>query len=160
MKSIEQLQAEIAKLQQELEETKNKVVKGWPYGEDNTYFVASESGTTYDLKFCEDGFDTGCFSQGNAFRTEAEAEAEVHARATITALRNQFGAKKFAVGGCNYYLFIDIYSTTIDVVYTTCTIGSFGDAYFETEDDALSAIEDVGQENIIKAAKWRSCGIC
>ena len=158
MKAIEQIEAQIADLQKQVEALKAKH-KEWPQVDD-AYWILNSNGVIEDWVFENDKTDKLWLSQGNAFRTQAEAEAERDARAVVAEVRKQPGRAKFDVDERNYYICVSFYNNDAYAEYCTDDASGFAAIFFDSEESVQAAIKAVGTDRILKAARWWACGEC
>lgn len=92
------------------------------------------------------------------FKTQQEAEAELHARKVVAKLRQQPGRKGFKFDDANYSITVSLTECTF-VDYWNTTAHGFAQTYFKTAQDAENAIKAVGADEILKAAKWLAMGV-
>ena len=129
----------------------------WPNVGD-TYFLITSDDIIFSSRWGEKPADRLCLATGNCFRTKAEAEKELEARKVIAELRRCAVARKFVVGKYNYGISCNLQTEVLEVNVWQCNASSFGQVYFETLDQARSAIQTVGAARIIAAAKWLAMG--
>lgn len=156
---IEQLEAQLTALQAELNKLKNlENSKNWP-SDGEVYYCVTYYGKVNTVVFDDDHLDQGAKAIGNMFRTREEAEKELEARKVIAELRMQPGSKRFVVCGNNFCVGVDLKCLAVGVDYLGGIPQGFGQAYFYTEKDAENAIETVGSDRILAAAKWLAMGV-
>lgn len=158
MTELEKIKAQIADLQKQIEEL-DATHKEWPQVGDS-YWIVDGSGDVCMLTYGDWIGDPGAFSQGNAFRTKAEAEAERDARAVVAELRKQPGRKKFVSGEDNSCLFVNINMLCVSTDCWSCTDNGWNSIYFESRESAQAAINAVGADRILKAARWCTMQEC
>lgn len=108
----------------------------------------------------DDSGDNSMYDLGNCFETIEQAEKELETRKVIAELRRCEGVKKFEFGTGNFGVCVEI-EDDIYTVETECRVsglGLFAEVYFKSQDDAWNAINKVGVDKIIAAAKWMSRG--
>jgi hypothetical protein len=150
MTTIEQLKQELVALQQKLEtlEAAEKV-KDWPHDGDE-YWVVTDKDYLITYK------DTPCHiaykETGNCFRTREEAETELEVRKIIHKLRMSPGRveKRF---NNQWTVLINGNDTVYMDDMVNHTSGFLG-IRWDSKESCQAAIDSVGAENIIKAAKW------
>ena len=159
MKTIEQIESQIAELQADLEALKAQSKECQQQGD--AYFHLSGIGEIVQVVYDGLSFDSGSFAQGNAFRTKDEAETERDARAVVAELRKQPGRKKFAAWFRNYGIRCVLSSQRVcPSGYWSEEDSSWHHLYFDSNESARAAINAVGADRILKAAKWWACGEC
>jgi hypothetical protein len=151
MTQIEQLKQDLAALQQKLEtlEAAEKV-KDWPqYGDNYLYLQGNAEirGTTYD----GGKFDLAAKETGNCFRTREEAETELEVRKIVHKLRTSPGRVDHS--GDHQHAIGWGYSEVTANIFCNPTNG-FLVMRWGTKESCQTAIDSVGAENIVKAAKW------
>lgn len=126
--------------------------------EGDEYWYVAGNGRALPMLWCDDSDDERCLSLGNCFRTKEEAEKELEARKVIAELRQCKGARKFVSGKYNFSVSVRLNNMAVAVEYWEQAAGGFGQAYFETREQAEAAIQTVGVERILAAAKWLAMG--
>ena len=152
MSRIEELTQQIQELQKKLEFEKQKAKIEYSFKNDEEYWVLWHDGYIRDYIWDGSDFDKARYSQGNIFKTKAEAEREYDRRLLLTRFR-QFRDK------CNvdrkpdelaykYFIAFNMVENAMKThwVYTNNTFTLFG--YFKNESDAKRAIELFGDEII------------
>ena len=156
---IAELENQLTAIQQELDKLKQvEVEETWPKIGD-TYHYVHEFGYTTFITYDNDEYDLGAKAIGNMFRTEEEAEKEIEARKVIAELRSQPGSRKFVVGEDNHAVDVNLEDFKLDIEYWTTYCCGFGQVYFNTREDVENAIEVVGEDRILAAAKWLAIGV-
>jgi len=140
---IKDLEDQLAELKKSLEVEEKAE---WPQ-DGGRYYAINDDGSIDGVSWDGDEFDLGCQQIGNIFRTEEEAQAEVEARKVIAELRATEGrVEVFAASdvcyGLNVSGMVDIEDGTFDFFLA-----------WESQDAANAAIDKVGEERIIAAAK-------
>lgn len=150
-KQYEALGKEIAKLKESVTTDK------WPQVGDEYWYVYEDgSGVDYMItrSFGEGKKDSAMLAIGNCFRIREEAEAERDARLVVAELKRQPGAKRFTPD-C-YSVFI--YDNFEPFASITDRPNAFGQAYFDSYESCRNAIAAVGEDRILKAARWWAMG--
>lgn len=156
---LEELEAKYKELGQEIEKLKIKETsKVFPQVGDYYWFIPSYSEEVDSSKYYGAESDHYLQSIGNFFQYKEQAIAEYEARKVIAELKNCNGVKKFEEGECNYCVNVNMNCLDIYVECWNSNINGFGYVYFETKEYAIAAINQVGDERILKAAKWLACG--
>lgn len=155
MSTIAELEEKVKELMDEIEtlkrEKKNEEFE-YPFKNGEEYWLLCPDGRVSDYMWDGSDFDKTRYSQGNIFKTKAEAERECDRRWLLTRFR-QFRDK------CNgdwkpfecdhqFYLSFDTMTNVIHIncVYINKSFALFG--YFKKKSDAERAIELFGDEII------------
>lgn len=85
---------------------------------------------------------------GTAFLTEKEAEFEL-GRRKCEAIMLKYGRRNFKYGEYNYFIVIPDNRMIIDT-YFNCYLNQQGNIYFDTEELAKKAINEIGEERLKK----------
>lgn len=133
-----------------LEEQLNKLESRWKPEENERYYYIAPDGEvirSYNDK------STSCrnrISIGNCFKIEKEAEFEVERLKVIAELKDFSFEPDWKIRGYRdkYVLAYNHYSE--EIVYCTDTWRQRDNIYFETEADVKNAIEQVGEDRILK----------
>lgn len=156
MSKIEELEARVKELMQEIEMLKQeeKVEEfEYPFEEDEPYWAVKDEGYVQWLKWDNECYDKPRYEQGHIFKTEQEAIRERDKRTLMTRFR-QFRDK------CNgdwepewlnkqeRKYFMGYFAESKSYEATSCAKGDlfilFG--YFKNQDDCKRAIELFGDE--------------
>ena len=150
MSRVEEIQKQIQESKKELEFEKQKAEIEYSFKNGEEYWVLWQDGYITDYIWDGSDFDKVRYSQGNIFKTKAEAKRESDKRALLTRFR-QFRDK------CNgdwkpfecdhqFYLSFDTMTNVIHIncVYINKSFALFG--YFKKKSDAERAIELFGDE--------------
>ena len=159
MATIEELEARLAEMQAELEKLKSEKVAEWPK-EGDEYWTIGTSGKPFAYEWEDDEHDNGTMAIGHIFRTEEEAEAEIEARKVIAELCRQPGARRFVVGGNNWSVVYNFHNKALWACVWESEPPIQQSVWFESQESARAAIQAVGEERIIKAARWWALGEC
>lgn len=153
MSTIAELEDKVKELMNEIEtlkqENKNEEIE-YSFKNGEEYWVLWHDGYIRDYIWDGSDFDKTRYSQGNIFKTNAEAERERDKRALLTRFR-QFrdkcnGEWKPFEGDSQFYLSFD---TMINVIHINCvyinnSFALFG--YFKNKPDCERALELFGDE--------------
>ena len=150
MKTIEQLEQEIARLQREVETLK---AAEWPKNGDKFFWVAGR-GDVGDEIWCGNSENLKYKAQGNIFRTEEEALRETECRAIVAEYRRQPGRKAFVFGKKNWNARID--EGSVRPCDISLALAGLFQTYFDSKESTEAAISAVGAERLRKAAMWQS----
>ncbi len=157
MNKLAQLEAKYAELGAEIEKLKAEKTE-WPKVKDS-YFAIDASGIgVHLLKWCGDANDRGFLNIGNCFRTREEAEAERDARLVVAELKRQPGAKKFDPSGQMYGFKPNLKFNMLSYGRDFSLNFSWYSTYFDSEESCKKAIVAVGEDRILKAARWWAMG--
>lgn len=148
MTEIEEIKAEIAKLQEKVERLEAEAAQNdeWPKVGD-AYYSISDTGQIerYLWDGCENDIDTA--SIGNMFRTEEDAEFAVERLKVLAEMR------KFAFepdwddeSQVKYFMRLRGGNIELNVIATL----NFGIPVFESEERARACIEAIGEERLKK----------
>jgi len=156
-KDLNELKQKYAELGEEIKRLE-EVPKPWPPDGD-AVFILCQSGAMIEPTYTkENSFVAKALSQGNGFRTRAEAEAEKHYREIAYKLSQQEGARKFVVHKINFGLGFDAEVKKLYVSSSKVFTGSYFNGYFDTEKQVVDAISAVGEKEIIRAIRWKELG--
>jgi len=88
-----------------------------------------------------------------------EAEAELHYRDVAYKLSQQEGARKFVNKEPNYSIFYELpFSGKLDIQARYSVPEGQLSVYFETFEHAEAAIGAIGEQEIIRAIRWKELG--
>jgi hypothetical protein len=160
MSKLDELKEQLAALQKEIDHLEAQKELPWSYVPDN--------GDLYYRIYCDEieegvwlngAFDNGCVKIGNCFETLEQAEKELETRKVVAELRRCEGVKRFETGGSNFGIYIYWFGLgSVNISCWTDRTGAFAEVYFESEEYVQSAIQKVGSDRIVSAAKWMSMG--
>ena len=154
MNNLKELTRKYEELGKEIERLKDK--EEWPRNGDTAY-VIDGGGVIYTISFHID-----CHSEylkmGSVFRTKEEAEAKRDATLVVEELRRQPGARKFFVREWNYSLSINLMDEAVCGDAWRNIDEGWQSIYFHSHEAAVRAIEAVGKERILKAARYLAMG--
>lgn len=154
MENLTALEEKYAALGEEIAKLK-AAPKEWPQEGDKVWLLCT-SGEHYEDTY----FRLSCrnyLDQGSLFRMYARY-AERDARAVVAELRRQPGRKKFIAANNNYCLCVDLSDGEVFPDNLCGIDGGWHSIYFESEQATINAIKAVGQERIVKAARWWAMG--
>jgi hypothetical protein len=153
-KEIDRVAAELGEEIKRLEEAP----KPWPQDGDD-FFILGFGGHIMLLVVAPNIIQdvNKAIAQGNGFRTRAEAEAEKHYRDVAYKLSQQEGTRKFIKHECNWCLHWCANDGLCKSVRYVATDGNFA-VYFDTKQQAKNAIAAVGEQEIIRAIRWKELG--
>ena len=138
---LKALKERIAELEEQVKEEQE-----FPQFGDDYWYVDSDT-EVMDTASYDGEYDQGRLSIGNIFRTKEEAEFAVE-KLKVEAELRKF-SRPFEKGEYNSYIFFYIDGDYLEVGYKVST-PSQGAIYFESEEKAKQAIEEVGEERIKK----------
>ena len=95
-----------------------------------------------------ESYDPMARDVGNVFLTKEEAEKEIERRKVETLLLKHGGRRRFKEDGNNFYLVREGYSFE---TYQEHWIRHLGAIYFDTEEQARNAVNEIGEERITEA---------
>ena len=151
---LEQAEALLKEVKEEV--AKATEVKPWPQVGDQ-YWVPSSTGGVKDYRFSSDHVDKSYFELGLAFKTKEEVEADLAARKVIYELKQQPGCERFMVGKTQWTVMVDLAECTVYTCWLRiCNLQN--SVWFESKKEGEAAIEAVGKDRILKAARWFSMG--
>lgn len=155
MSRVEELEKQIQELQKKLKLEKQKTEIEYSFKNDEEYWVLWHDGYMRDYIWDGSDFDQARYSQGNTFKTKAEAERERDKRALLTRFR-QFRDKcngdwtpdfKDNNSQKNYISFN--HNDNMMKIYSYSNLEEFNlFGYFKNGSDAKRAIELFGDEII------------
>jgi len=155
LNELKRLAAELGEEIKRLEEAP----KPWPQVGDDI-FVLDTAGAVICGKYTKENlFIIKALSQGNGFRSQAEAEAEKHYRDVAYDLSQQEGARKFVRDENGWCLIwdLDVQDGISKSVRRTIPEGQFS-VYFDKIEQVENAIAAVGDQEIIRAIRWKELG--
>jgi len=144
MKKQEAL-AKIEELKAFIEAIDAKPKTVWDLEEDDEYYVASYYGVVNCNIWDDDKVDIKNRSLGSVFLTEQEAKDEVRRREIYTKLKRLAGGYEWKVGVENYYI-----ATHYPRILVNCSdlFKHIGQVYFETNEAAQAAIDEIGEDDL------------
>lgn len=152
MNDLKQLQQRYEELGAEIRRLSEQDDKNWPQiGE--RYYVIRTNGDISESRFDNDLFDSATKSIGNVFRSQEHAEKEREALQVLAELRRQPGRKSFEYDVDNYFVEIRL-SGGLSVSVWRNNMAGFGQVYFNSHQACQSAIQAVGADRILAAARW------
>ena len=161
LNELKRLAAELGEEIKRLEETPKPIPtpKPWPQVWDRA-FVLNPVGDIVEYLATPHkiAFISATIVQGSGFRTRAEAEAEKHYREIANELSQQAGARKFVVHEKNYGLGFDAEDKKLNISCSRVFTGSHLNAYYGTDEQCRKAIAAVGEQEIIRAIRWKELG--
>lgn len=153
MSKVEELEKQIQELQKKLKLEKQKTEIEYSFKNGEEYWVLLNDGCISDYLWDGSDFDTKRYSQGNIFKTKAEAKRESDRRALLTRFR-QFRDKcngdwtpdfKDNNSQKNYISFN--HNDNMMKIYSYSNLEEFNlFGYFKNGSDAKRAIELFGDE--------------
>lgn len=162
MTTLNELKAQLTAIQEaitKLETVEKESELPWgfkPVFEAKYYFVTQE-GIIDSAEYGNGTFWEGCYETGNCFKTREQAKKELETRKVIAELRLCEGVKKF-VPNNNFCIEVDLEDFCIDFDYVYSHLQGFAQVYFESEQSVQNAIDKVGKDRILAAAKWLARG--
>lgn len=127
----------------------------WDIAKGDEYFFINYGKTQYDEW---GGFpsELDSLNAGDVFLTEGACDKEIERRNVETLLLKHGGRRHFEAGVLNHCLWLDVEKGRLEIAkeYDFYTQGAI---YFDTEEQAQAAIEEIGKERIEKAlfeVKW------
>ena len=133
------------KLKELLVKPKPKTV--WDLEEDIYYFI-NPNGGVYSCRWVADEQDLSRREIGNAFLTYDEAKFEIERR-KCESIMLKYGRRTFKYGKLNYFIVIFDERMIIESSFNFQIIYQ-GTIYFDTEELAQKAIDEVGKERLKK----------
>lgn len=134
------------KLKELLVKPKPKTV--WDLENGDTYYFINSNGAVYACRWVADEEDLSRREFGNAFLTKEEAEFELERR-KCEAIMLKYGRRTFKYNKDNYSLRINNSDEKVEV--EVWSIYQFqGSIYFDTEELAKRAINEIGEERLKK----------
>ena len=135
------------KLKELLVKPKPKTV--WDLEEDIYYFI-NPNGGVYSCRWVADEQDLSRREIGNAFLTYDEAKFEIERR-KCESIMLKYGRRLFKYNQDNYLLRVNNNDEKVKVEVGSLAIYQFqGSIYFDTEELAQKAIDEVGKERLKK----------
>ena len=137
------------KLKELLVKPKPKTV--WDLEKGDTYYFINPNGGVYSCRWVADEQDLSRRERGNVFLTEKEAEFELERR-KCEAIMLKYGRRTFKYEQNNYLIRFDNtdnINKKVDVeVWQICQFQ--GSIYFDTEELAQTAMNEIGKERLKK----------
>ena len=133
------------KLKELLVKPKPKTV--WDLEEDIYYFI-NPNGGVYSCRWVADEQDLSRRENGNAFLTYDEAKFELERR-KCEAIMLKYGRRTFKYGKHNHFIVIFDERMIIESSFNLQIIYQ-GTIYFDTEELAQKAIDEIGEERLKK----------
>lgn len=134
------------KLKELLVKPKPKTV--WDLENGDTYYFIETNGGVYSCYWLADEVDLRRRERGNVFLTEKEAEFEVE-RQKCESIMLKYGRRTFKYKDYNYLLRFDNANKKVEVDFgSICQFQ--GSIYFDTEELAQKAIDEIGVERLKK----------
>lgn len=111
------------------------------------YYYVDENFDVAAHTWVDNIIDNSLFSVGNVFLEEAAAKKEANHRALYMKLKRLAGGYKFKCGVMNWQIWYTPETDTIDVM---ASMGAkcAGGIYFESEEKAFAAVNEIGEKNI------------
>ena len=155
MSTITELEEKVKELMNEIETLKQeKQNEEFEYSFKNgeEYWVLCQDGRVSDYMWDGSDFDKTRYSQGNIFKTQAEAERECDRRLLLTRFR-QFRDKcngdwepDFDNNSGKHFISLN-HRTNVLKIHVSCNLEDFNlFGYFRKESDAARAVELFGDE--------------
>jgi len=154
-KDLNSLKQKYAELGEELKQLE-AALKPWPQ-EGDEVFILHVNGDIYKYIYADSV--KPLVGQGHGFRTRAEAEAEWHYRDVAYKLSQQEGARKFVNKEPNYCLIYELpFSGKPDIQPRYGVPEGQLSVYFDKREQVNDAIAAVGEQEIIRAIRWKELG--
>ena len=131
-----------------LKRPKTKTI--WDLEYNDLYNWIDEEGDIDTHYWCADGIDLNIRKVGNAFVSYEEAEKEVERREVETLLLKHGGRRWFKEGGKENWFIAFNRSEGLFKSFYTIKDQQQGTIYFNTYEQAQKAIEQIGEERLIK----------
>jgi len=132
--------------------------KPWPQ-EGDRVFVLNPIGDIVEYLAATHNiaFIAATIVHGSGFRTREEARAERHYRDVAHQLSQQEGARKFRRRTPNFGIGYDVDDDLVVLVRPPIPDGHLY-TYFDTQQQLENAIAAVGEQEIIRAIRWKELG--
>ena len=144
----EEINKLIEEFEARLKEVKDKYEKTEPeLGLTENYWYINSAGHVFLEFWGNTSSEHKMYEIGNVFKTKEEAEFEVERRKVLHELRMM--GRPFKENAKNWVVSLDIYNN-ISATYSVFSRYIYGDYYFDTEDEALEAVEKIGADRIKK----------
>lgn len=151
MTKIEELEAKVKDLQEEIEKLKKEEAKEltWPkYGD--TYWSINATGSISSDTWRGYHSDRGCLSIGNVFHSEEEAEFAWERLKVIAELKKFAEPEDMTWDRINFHYVLEYDYNTETIYIDWYGVYRNSGIHFESEEKALEAIKAVGSHRIIK----------
>ena len=121
----------------------------WDLKEGDTYYsIYGNGNVSSEKKWFDDDYENNYREIGNVFLTKEEAENEVERRKIETEMLRLGGRRKFNRGKDNYFI---MYTRIEGLDYVNYhSMHEQGVIYFDSELDAINAVETIGKDKIKK----------
>jgi hypothetical protein len=156
-KGLNELKQKYAELGDEIKRLE-EAPKPWPQVGDDV-FVLDTAGAIICGKYTKENlFIVKALTQGNDFRTRAEAEAEKHYRDVAYKLSQQEGARKFVFNVDNFCICPKLEANKLLIDSWVSQPWGNIPVYFDKSVQVWTAIAAVGEQEIIRAIRWKELG--
>ena len=156
------LQEKLEQAETLLKEVKEEMAKKWeakPWPQvGDQYWVPSSTGGVKDYRFSSDHVDKSYFELGLAFKTKEQCEADSEARKVIYELKQQPGCERFVVGKTQWAVVVNLEECEVYQERWAHVCNLQDSVWFESREAGEAAIEAVGKDRVLKAARWFSTG--
>lgn len=127
-------------------ENKNKKVQKPDNGE--YYYYINHYGEVYCVLWFDNDIDNESLSIGNIFKTREEAQFMIEKLKVIHELETL--GRPFKYGRDNYYIALDEENNKILFYHNYKHQSKYCNCYFDNEEEAQQAIEEIGEDRIKK----------
>lgn len=152
----EKLERAEALLKELKEGIQKKEAKTWPQFGDTCWVYSAQGPFAY--VFEGSITDSYNLNMGRAFQTKEQCEADFEARKVIYELKQQPGCERFVMGKMQWTVVVNLEECEVytDGWLRICDLQN--SVWFESREAGEAAIEAVGKDRILKAARWFSMG--
>ena len=152
----EKLEQAEALLKEVKEEMQKKEAKTWPQFGDTCWVYSAQGPFAYVFE----GSTTDSYNllRDRAFQTKEQCEADFEARKVIYELKQQPGCERFVVGKTQWTVVVNLEECEVYQDHWAHVCNLQDSVWFESREAGEAAIEAVGKDRVLKAARWFSMG--
>lgn len=153
MPNLTDLESAVARLERELAEAKNAldVAKRSYFAEGDLYLFISGNGGISERNWGDNKTDRERLELGNVFRTREQAEGELRYRKIMAKLR-KLARQSGDIGVYAWSIFKN--DGDFEVWDNTTGVADIGVVLFATRESALSAIAEIGEDDLNFVRDW------
>ena len=141
-KLIEEFESRLQALKEEYKECEFKI--------GDFCWCISESGDLIGSSWRGDEYNKVCYGTGNVFRTREEAEFEVEKRKVLHELKQLGRTYDHDDTVQNWLIALEKDWCMLNVIQSGEYNAAYGDYYFDTKEEAETAISKIGSDRIMK----------
>ena len=159
--NISSIREELSKLEEKLKTFKSRVGRQMPENGDIYYFIGGVRASVFENKWTNDSYDQQRFNSYNCFKTVEEAQKEIDRRlikAKLNEIANRLNGGQVIQWNSaiqrKYYLSLDS-GVSLSLSFSII-VKSEGTTYCLSQDFLEVAIEEIGEECLVKYIKGES----